>query len=34
MGIIPSIKSNQVKIAVQQFVDFDPAKEMEKLATL
>lgn len=34
MGSIPSIKSNQVKIGVKQFADFDPAKMMDKLATL
>jgi hypothetical protein len=34
MGVIPSIKSNQVKIGVKEFADFDPAKEMEKLAVL
>lgn len=34
MGIIPSIKSNAVKLAVQEFADFDPEKEMEQLATL
>jgi len=34
MGIIPSIKSNQVKIGVQGFSDFDPAKQMQQLATL
>ncbi|CAL2079350.1 hypothetical protein [Tenacibaculum sp. 190524A02b] len=34
MGIIPSIKSNQVKMAVQSFTDFDPKKSMEELATL
>jgi len=34
MGIIPSIKSNQVKMAVESFSDFDPAKTMEELATL
>ncbi len=34
MGIIPSIKSNQVKIGVQQFSDFDPGKEMQQLAVL
>jgi hypothetical protein len=34
MGIIPSIKSNQVKLGIQQFADFDPAKEMEQLAVL
>ncbi len=34
MGIIPSIKSNQVKVGVQGFSDFDPAKEMQDLATL
>lgn len=34
MGIIPSIKSNEVKQAVQQFADFDPGKEMQQLAVL
>lgn len=34
MGIIPSIKSNQVKVGVQGFSDFDPAKQMQELATL
>lgn len=34
MGIIPSIKSNQVKLGVQQFADFDPGKEMQQLAVL
>ncbi|WP_062061682.1 hypothetical protein [Aquimarina longa] len=34
MGIIPSIKSNQVAMAVDSFSDFDPAKSMEQLATL
>jgi hypothetical protein len=34
MGIIPSIKSNQVKMGVQQFVDIDPANDMKKLAQL
>jgi hypothetical protein len=34
MGIIPSIKSNQVAMAVKSFSDFDPAKTMEQLATL
>lgn len=34
MGIIPSIKSNQVAMAVKQFSDFNPAKSMESLATL
>ena len=34
MGIIPSIKSNQVKMGVKSFADFDPAKDMEQLATL
>lgn len=34
MGIIPSIKSNQVAMAVETFSDFDPAKTMESLATL
>lgn len=34
MGIIPSIKSNQVKMGVKQFADADPEKEMQKLATL
>jgi hypothetical protein len=34
MGIIPSIKSNSVKMAVKQFADFDPAKQMGQLAAL
>lgn len=34
MGIIPSIKANPVKMAVMGFTDFDPASQMEKLATL
>ncbi|MDR2626688.1 MAG: hypothetical protein LBC40_01480 [Dysgonamonadaceae bacterium] len=34
MGIIPSIKSNKVKMTVQQFTDFSPDKEMERLAAL
>jgi len=34
MGIIPSIKSNMVKVGVQGFSDFDPAKQMQQLATL
>lgn len=34
MGIIPSIKSNQVAMAVKQFSDFDPAKTMDSLAAL
>jgi hypothetical protein len=34
MGSIPSIKSNMVKVGVQQFADFDPASMMDKLATL
>ena len=34
MGVIPSIKSNQVKMGVKQFADSDPEKEMQKLATL
>ncbi|WP_369048236.1 hypothetical protein [Tenacibaculum sp. UWU-22] len=34
MGIIPSIKSNQVKMAVDSFTDFSPDKAMEELATL
>jgi hypothetical protein len=34
MGIIPSIKSNEVKMTVQQFADFGPDKDMERLATL
>lgn len=34
MGIIPSIKSNQVAMAVKSFTDFDPKKSMEELATL
>lgn len=34
MGSIPSIKSNNVKIGVKEFSDFDPAKMMDKLAAL
>lgn len=34
VGIIPSIRSNQVKMAVQQFAEFDPGKDMQRLATL
>ncbi len=34
MGSIPSIKSNNVKMAVQQFSDFDGAAAMGKLAAL
>jgi len=34
MGIIPSIKSNEVRIGVQSFANFDPAKDMEQLANL
>lgn len=34
MGIIPSIKSNAVSLAVQSFADFDPGKTMESLATI
>lgn len=34
MGIIPSIKANEVKMAVQQFTEFSPEKEMEQLTKL
>jgi len=34
MGSIPSIKANDVRIAVKEFAEFDAAKMMEKLATL
>jgi hypothetical protein len=34
MGIIPSIKSNEVKMAVKEFSNFSPDKEMERLAAL
>ena len=34
MGSIPNISSNEVRIGVKEFADFDPAKMMEKLATL
>ena len=34
MGIIPSIKSNQVAMAVEKFTDFDPAASMKSLAAL
>lgn len=34
MGIIPSIKSNQVMLGVKQLADLDPKQEMERLAAL
>ena len=34
MGVIPSIKSNEIQIGVKQFSNFDPAEMMDKLATL
>ncbi len=34
MGLIPSIKANDVKMAVKQFTEFDPQAQMERLATL
>ncbi|MCA9662913.1 MAG: hypothetical protein KC486_31525, partial [Myxococcales bacterium] len=34
VGAIPSIKSNEVKLGVKAFADFDPDKMMGKLATL
>ena len=34
MGIIPSIKSNQVKSNVQEFTKFDPEQDMKNLAIL
>ena len=34
MGIIPSIVSTEVEVAVRTFNDFDPAKTMDKLAML
>ena len=34
MGCIPSIKSNELKIGVKEFADFDPKKMMDNLATL
>ncbi len=34
MGSIPSIKANDVKMAVKQFTKFDPAESMSKLAIL
>ncbi|MEG0517764.1 MAG: OmpH family outer membrane protein [Bacteroidales bacterium] len=34
MGVIPSIRANQVKVGVKQFSEFDPAAQMDKLATL
>jgi len=34
MGVIPSVKSNEIQIGVKQFADFDPATMMGKLATL
>jgi len=34
MGIIPSIKSSEIKFGVKGFADSDPGKDMEKLAIL
>lgn len=34
MGLIPTLKSNEVQIGVKQLADFDPAKMMDKLAIL
>ena len=34
MGAIPSVKSNEVQMAVQKFATFDGAESMSKLATL
>lgn len=34
MGIIPSIKSNQVAVGVQGFANSDPAQDMQQLAVL
>lgn len=34
MGIIPDVKANNIKLAVKQFADYDPAKTMEQLAIL
>lgn len=34
MGSIPSIKANDIKLAVQKFAQFDPAESMSKLAQL
>ncbi len=34
MGSIPSIKSTEVQLGVKTLADFDPAKMMDKLATL
>lgn len=34
MGVIPSIKSNELQTGVQKFADFDGAQMMEKLSTL
>lgn len=34
MGIIPSIKSNEIRFGVKGFKDSDPGQEMQKLATL
>jgi hypothetical protein len=34
MGLIPSVKSNQVQIGVKQFAGFDGATMMSQLATL
>ncbi len=34
MGLIPTIKSNEVQIGVKELADFHPAKMMDKLAIL
>jgi len=34
MGAIPSMVANDVKMGVQQFADFDPAKDMQAITTL
>lgn len=34
VGIIPTIRSNQIQIGVKEFAEFDPAAMMGKLATL
>ena len=34
MGMIPDIKANSIKMAVKEFMDYDPAKMMSQLAAL
>lgn len=34
MGVIPSIVASEVKLGVKEFADFDPAKNMQAVATI